>query len=139
MLDNFAYILKALLEEKNHTQKELADYMHVAPTTVSEWCSGKKTPRMSKINRIALFLGVPSSTFFPNENNVPSNVVRITHAWDDLLPLSPEECQHIRHMRGLLPVNRARLFAAAANYFAGDSALVGDMPPQEKSRTGKAM
>ena len=34
------------------TQTELAEYMEVSTATVSNWCKGVKTPRMSKIDKI---------------------------------------------------------------------------------------
>lgn len=54
----FAGNLRRLLQQKNLTQLELAEYMGVASSTVSDWCSGKKYPRVQKIERMAAFLGV---------------------------------------------------------------------------------
>ena len=50
-----------LLDQKNRTQQELAEYVGVTQAAVSSWCSGQKTPRMNKIDKICEFLGVPRS------------------------------------------------------------------------------
>ena len=41
-----------LLDQKNRTQQELAEYVGVSQAAVSSWCSGSKTPRMNKIDKI---------------------------------------------------------------------------------------
>lgn len=50
-----------LLESQGKAQNELADYMNVTQAAVSNWCKGKKTPRMSKIDKICEFFGVNRS------------------------------------------------------------------------------
>lgn len=50
-----------LLDQKNRTQQELAEYVGVSQAAVSSWCSGQKTPRMNKIDKICEFLGVQRS------------------------------------------------------------------------------
>lgn len=42
----------AFIEKRNLTQKEVAEYVGVSQATVSEWCKGKKTPRMSKFDKL---------------------------------------------------------------------------------------
>lgn len=50
-----------LLDQKNRTQQELAEYIGVSQTAVSSWCSGQKTPRMNKIDKICKFFDVKRS------------------------------------------------------------------------------
>ena len=50
-----------LLQTKGKSQSELADYMNVSQATVSNWCKGIKTPRMDKIDKIAVFFNVNRS------------------------------------------------------------------------------
>ena len=50
-----------LLDQKNRTQQELAEYVGVSQAAVSSWCSGAKTPRMNKIDKICEFLDVNRS------------------------------------------------------------------------------
>lgn len=47
--DNIA----ALLNEKGYSQQDLADALGVNKSTVSAWVSGKKTPRMDKVEDMA--------------------------------------------------------------------------------------
>lgn len=49
--DNIA----ALLNEKGYSQQDLADALDVNKSTVSAWVSGKKTPRMDKVEDMAAF------------------------------------------------------------------------------------
>lgn len=44
--------ITAFIEKRNLSQKEVAEYIGVSQGTVSEWCSGKKTPRMSKFDKL---------------------------------------------------------------------------------------
>lgn len=53
----FAQNLKRYLEMKGLTQLELAEHMGCSSSTVSDWCNGKKYPRVDKMQRIADFLG----------------------------------------------------------------------------------
>ncbi len=57
----FAQNLKRYLEMKGLTQLELAEHMGCSSSTVSDWCNGKKYPRVDKMQRIADFLGVRMS------------------------------------------------------------------------------
>lgn len=41
-----------LIELRGLTQAEVADMMDVSESSVSQWCAGKKTPRMSKIDKL---------------------------------------------------------------------------------------
>lgn len=71
--------LVRLLDQKNRTQQELAEYVGVTQAAVSHWCSGLKTPRMNKIDKIAEFLGVPRSAILGTGTIKPpaSGTVRI--------------------------------------------------------------
>lgn len=42
--------IRFLLDQNEMTQKELADKLGVSTATVSNWCTGVKTPRMGKID-----------------------------------------------------------------------------------------
>lgn len=47
--------IAALLQEKGYSQQDLADALEVNKSTVSAWVSGKKTPRMDKVEDMAAF------------------------------------------------------------------------------------
>ena len=57
----FSANLNRLLELHEKTQADLYRYMGVSSATVSEWCNGKKLPRMDKIQSIANWLHVDVS------------------------------------------------------------------------------
>lgn len=54
----FSHNLSKLLKERNSTQLDLAHFMNVSNTTVNNWVNGYKMPRMDKIDRICVFLGI---------------------------------------------------------------------------------
>lgn len=54
----FSHNLSRLLNEHHETQAELAEKMHVAPSSVSGWCTGTKMPRMDKVEWIASHFNV---------------------------------------------------------------------------------
>jgi transcriptional regulator with XRE-family HTH domain len=57
----FGRNLSEILYEKRISQKELMQHMKVSSATVSDWCSGKKMPRIDKLTSIANFLRVTMS------------------------------------------------------------------------------
>ena len=50
-----------LLIEHEKTQQELANAIGVSKSTVSTWTNGKRIPRMSKVDKMCKFFGVPRS------------------------------------------------------------------------------
>lgn len=64
----FSKNLRNLLEERNETQKELADYVGVSPASVNFWFNGKKIPKIDKIKKIASFFHVPVQALLSEEN-----------------------------------------------------------------------
>lgn len=57
----FSKNLKWYLELKGITQKDLAQYLGVNPSSVNDWIKGKKYPRIDKIEMIARYFGVLKS------------------------------------------------------------------------------
>lgn len=57
----FGKNLSDILYEKRISQKALMQHMKVSSATVSDWCSGKKMPRIDKLTSIANFLHVTMS------------------------------------------------------------------------------
>ena len=51
-------IIKKALEEKNMTQKELAEKLFVSPQAVSKWITGESRPSQDNVERIFEILGV---------------------------------------------------------------------------------
>lgn len=49
------------MNERNLSQKELANALGVSQASISNWCQGIKMPRMDKIDRICDFFGIKRS------------------------------------------------------------------------------
>ena len=54
----FGKNLTDILYEKHISQRQLGQYMKVSSATTSDWCSGKKMPRIDKLTSIANYLHV---------------------------------------------------------------------------------
>lgn len=54
----FADNLCCIMEEKGKSQADIRRELNISSTTVSDWCNGKKYPRVDTIERIADYLGV---------------------------------------------------------------------------------
>lgn len=60
-MENFAEIIKKLREEKNLTQKDLAQTLEMKTyTTITKWESGANVPKGKDIKRLAEFFSVSS-------------------------------------------------------------------------------
>ena len=57
----FAQNLQRYIAEAGKTQKEIAEAIGVSAPTFNEWVSGKKFPRIDKIQRLADYFGVLKS------------------------------------------------------------------------------
>ena len=53
--------LNRIMEQKHITPKQICDALGVTKQTVSEWKHGKKIPRMDKIDKLVVLLGVSRS------------------------------------------------------------------------------
>lgn len=58
-----------LLAEHKMTKKELAARIHVSDTSVSNWCTGQKVPRMDKIDAMAQVFGIHRNDFYVDKSN----------------------------------------------------------------------
>ena len=57
----FAKNLNRLLTKTGKTQSDLVAYMNTTASTVSDWCNGKKYPRVDKMQKLADYFGVLKS------------------------------------------------------------------------------
>lgn len=57
----FSKNLQHFLKSRNKKQIDLAEELDVSTATVSDWLTGKKLPRVGKINRISQWLGITIS------------------------------------------------------------------------------
>jgi len=58
----FVKNLRYFMEAKGITQADICRELDVSSATVSDWCSGKKYPRVDAMQRLADLLGVRFST-----------------------------------------------------------------------------
>ena len=95
----FSRNLKRLMDKKQVSRKDVADYLGISYFTVSDWVNGKKYPRMDKVERLAYYFGVLKSDLIEEKPNVGSlHTVNITEDEQkllDLFRLVPENQQQM--------------------------------------------
>lgn len=57
----FSRNLRQFIADSGKTQKEIADAVGVSAPTLNEWVSGKKFPRIDKIQKLADYFGILKS------------------------------------------------------------------------------
>lgn len=57
----FSRNLKYYLELTGKTQKEIAQYLQVNPSSVNDWIKAKKYPRIDKIELLSIYFGILKS------------------------------------------------------------------------------
>ena len=57
---DFGKRLSMVIEERGITQSELSEKAHIAPSSVSRYCSGKLRPQASTLERISKCLDISS-------------------------------------------------------------------------------
>lgn len=72
----FANNLRRFLKKNGYDQVSLAKYMGVSSSTASDWCTGKKYPRVDKVQKLADWLGVLKSDLL--EEKQDPNIIPIT-------------------------------------------------------------
>lgn len=94
----FAKNLNRLLSKNGKTQSDLVAYMNTTASTVSDWCNGKKYPRVDKMQKLADYFGVLKSDlteertpeFVPVEYN-PTHKIPVLGRISAGLPLYAEQ------------------------------------------------
>lgn len=61
---SFAEELRKIREEKSLSQQQLADKLKVAQSTIGMWESGKRTPKLDELNRLAMVLKITVARLF---------------------------------------------------------------------------
>ncbi|WOC31657.1 MULTISPECIES: helix-turn-helix domain-containing protein [Caproicibacterium] len=99
----FAENLRRILKQKGYDQVDLANYMGVSSSTASDWCNGKKYPRVDKVQRLADWLEVLKSDL------TEEKFVAAVNANDELI-LKTFQKLNSENQRKILEL--ARLYAA---------------------------
>lgn len=93
----FAKNLLYYLKRSGRDQREVAEYIGVAPSTFNEWVKAKKYPRIDKIEMLANYFGILKSDLIedkesPSEETVVSEGEKMLL---DLFRLASEEQQRM--------------------------------------------
>lgn len=70
--DIFAKNLRYYINLHGKTQKEMAQIIGVSAPTMHEWCKGKKTPRMDKVEKLANYFGILKSDLIEDKQKQPA-------------------------------------------------------------------
>ena len=94
----FGKNLKWYLEATGKTQKEVAQYLQVNPSSVNDWIKAKKYPRIDKIELLAIYFGILKSDLIEDKgmNKTLPQVQQLTEGEAMLLELFrqiPEDAQ----------------------------------------------
>ena len=65
----FARNLKYYLGLTGKTQKEIADYLQVNPSSVNDWVKAKKYPRIDKIELLSIYFGILKSDLIEDKGD----------------------------------------------------------------------
>lgn len=76
MLDNeyrkiFAKNLNRYMQINEKTQADLIKDLKYSSSTISNWCTGQKIPRMDKIEQLATYFGINKSDLIENKAEKP--------------------------------------------------------------------
>jgi transcriptional regulator with XRE-family HTH domain len=77
---------KNLVEQllaKGETQASMARYMKISSATASDWCNGRKMPRVDKIQALCNWLGIELSDLLEEKKAVPTNGQETEYYLDD--------------------------------------------------------
>ena len=107
--ETFARNLKWYLEITGKTQKEIADYLQVNPSSVNDWIKAKKYPRIDKIELLAIYFGILKSDLIEEKgtNRTSPKVQTLTEGEEMLLELFRQVPEHQQEL--VLDMIRAAL------------------------------
>ena len=57
----FAANLNRYMKENRKTRRDISQALDVSYYTISDWCNGKKYPRMDKVEKLAEYFGILKS------------------------------------------------------------------------------
>ena len=70
--DIFAKNLRYYINLYGKSQKEMAQIIGVSAPTMHDWCKGKKTPRMDKVEKLANYFGILKSDLIEDKQKQPA-------------------------------------------------------------------
>lgn len=81
MLDNeyrkiFAKNLNRYMQINGKTQADLIKDLKYSSSTISNWCTGQKIPRMDKIEQLATYFGINKSDLIEDKAEKPVSLAK---------------------------------------------------------------
>lgn len=73
--------LTALMEKHGKDRKTVCEDLDIKYTTFTDWCNGKKYPRIDKIERLANYFGVLKSDLIEDKSDIPSNAIPYSESY----------------------------------------------------------
>ena len=70
----FSKNLKYFMEQKGISQMDLVNDLQLSQSTVSNWCTGLKLPRMNKIQMLADYFGIEKSDLLEHKTSSDSQL-----------------------------------------------------------------
>ena len=77
----FSENLNALMKSHGKDRKQVCEDLDLKYTTFTEWCNGKKYPRIDKIEMLANYFGVLKSDLIEDKADIPSNALSYNESY----------------------------------------------------------
>ena len=89
--------IKTLLSNNDMTQKDLAERMHVQPTTVQKWCSGINSPDIFTIKELCNIFSIPVQDLLNDDFDIVEfyTIDRYLPYSQDRFPVEMQDSEHI--------------------------------------------
>lgn len=103
--------LNRFIAQKDVSQQDLARYMQVNPSTVSQWMCGKKIPRVRRFDQLCAFFNVTREDLLnpPGSASTKRLSPREKQLLEDFRKLSPNNQDVVESVvKALLPVQPVR-------------------------------
>ena len=95
----FSKNLKRIMEERRVSRKELAEILGISYFTVTDWVTGKKFPRMDKVELLANHFGILKSDLIEDKiHNTSTKTIEVTEDEQKLLDLFRLVPEHQQQM-----------------------------------------
>lgn len=88
----FVQKLNYYMSINNKTQMDLMKDLNLSSATVSSWCTGKKLPRMDKVQKLADYFGITKSDLIENKTENTSTL-KIVELYNQLNVYGKEEAE----------------------------------------------
>lgn len=99
----FAKNLRRFLESRGMQDKDLCEITGASQTAVSDWLNAKKFPRIDKIEKMAMYFGVPKSALIESDleegrKEIERQAQEIIHSLPDTYKLVAVD--YLRYLAG---------------------------------------